>query len=125
MRELVKPLYGFTAKTDELKQLIKKYPDYPIVVICNSDVVCDDYGWWYAPDIRFSVGEILDCYAYEINDEKVYTDRDDFYEDVQYHVENYDNLESMTDEEFEKEIQRIMQKYEPYWKKVITIIADV
>lgn len=124
-KKVHKPLDMFTKRTQELKELIKKYPKYPIVVICNSDVVCEDDGsWWYAPEIRFAVGEILDCYT-DINDEKIYTDRDDFEEDVQYFVENYDNLEDMTDEEFDAEIKRIIQEYEPYWKKVIAIYADV
>ena len=121
-----RPLGMFTAQTDELKKLIAEHPNLPIVVIVSSDVVADDdYAWWYAPDIRFTMGEILDC-EQDINDEKTYTDRDDFEEDVRYCIENDDDLmESITDEEYEKEVKRILDEYEPYWKDVIQIRADV
>lgn len=121
-----RPLDMFTAQTDELKKLIAEHPDLPIMVIVSSDVVADDdYAWWYAPDIRFTMGEILDC-EQDINDEKTYTDRDDFEEDVRYCIENDDNLmESITDEEYEKEVKKILDEYEPYWKDVIQIRADV
>ena len=119
-----RPLNMFTKQTDELKELIAKYPDYPIVVIVDSEVVGDDYGWWYAPEIRFSIGEILDC-EQNIDEEKTYVDRDDFEEDVQYNVECDENFKNATDEEFDAEVKRIMTEYEPYWKKVIQIRASV
>ena len=82
MLKQFKPLNMFTKATDELKELIAKYPDYPIVVLVDSEVVADDdYGWWYAPEIRFNIGEILDC-EQDINDERVYVDRDEFEEDL-------------------------------------------
>lgn len=124
-RELYKPLSQFAKQTDELKKLIAEHPDYPIVVLCNSDVVCDDGdAWWYAPSLRFSIGEILDC-EQDICDGKVFFDRDDFEEAIQCYLEYEDYTYGMTDEEFSAEIKRIEEKYEPYWKKVITIIADV
>ena len=82
-----RPLNMFTKQTDELKQLISEHPDYPIVVLCSYDVCGDDDScWWYAPEIWFSIGEILDC-EQDINDEKVYTDKDDFEEDVRFMLE--------------------------------------
>ena len=120
-----RPLDMFLKQTDELKELIAKYPDYPIVVIVDSEVVADyDYGWWYAPEISFGIGEILDC-EQDIDEEKTYVDRDDFEEDVQYNVECDENFENVTDEEFDAEVKRIMTEYEPYWKKVIQIRASV
>lgn len=125
MKKEYRPLDMFYAQTDELKKLISEYPDYPIVVLCNSEVVADDYtAWWYAPHISFSIGEILDC-EQNINYEKIYIDRDEFEEDVQTVIECYDNAENMTAEEFEDELNRIIQIYEPYWKNVIEIRADV
>ena len=119
-----RPLDMFVKQTDDLKELITKYPDYPIVVIVSNEVVGDDYGWWYAPEISFGIGEILDC-EQDIDEEKTYVDRDDFEEDVQYNVECDENFENTTDEEFDAEVKRIMTEYEPYWKKVIQIRADV
>ena len=43
---MYKPLNMFIKQTDELKKLIVEHPDYPIVVLCSSDVVADDvYNW--------------------------------------------------------------------------------
>ena len=120
-----RPLGMFTAQTDELKKLITEHPDLPIVVIVSSDVVADDgYAWWYAPDIRFTMGEILDC-EQDINDEKTYIDRDDFEEDLAYILGDSGDYDETTDEEFDKIVQEELKKYEPYWKKVIQIRADV
>ena len=120
-----RPLDMFTKQTDELKKLIAEYPDYPIVVMVANEVVADDfYGWWYAPSLSFSIGEILDC-EQEVNDEKVYTDRDDFEEDLADILGDSGDYDETTDEEFDKVVQEELKKYEPYWKNVIQIRADV
>lgn len=125
MKKQYKPLKMFTKQTDELKRLIEQHPDYQIVVICSSDVVCDDGGWWYAPSLSYSIGEILDC-EQDIDDDKTYVDRDDFKEDVIFFVESNDELfDSLTDEEFDKEVKRIIAEYDPYWKNVIVIKCDI
>ena len=123
MREY-KPLKMFTAQTDALKKLIADHPDYPIVVMVANEVVADDYGWWYASSLSFSIGEILDC-EQEVNDEKVYIDRDDFEEDLADSLGYSGDYDETTDEEFDKIVQEELKKYEPYWKKVIQIRADV
>lgn len=120
-----RPLDMFTKQTDELKKLIAEHPDYPIVVVVGSEVVADcDYGWWYAPYLSFSIGEILDC-EQDVNDEKVYVDRDDFEEDLADILGDSGDYDETTDEEFDKIVQEELKKYEPYWKKVIEIRADV
>lgn len=120
-----RPLGMFTAQTDELKKLIAEHPDLPIVVIVNAEVVADDdYNWWYAPDISFSLGEILDC-EQDVNDMKVYTDRDDFEEDLQNILCDLEEFENATDEEFDQAVKEQLADYEPYWKQVIQIRADV
>lgn len=122
---MYKPLNMFSAQTDELKKLIAEHPDYPIVVMVANEVVADDfYGWWYAPSLSFSIGEILDC-EQEVNDEKVYTDRDDLEEDLADILGDSGDYDETTDEEFDKIVQEELKKYEPYWKKVIQIRADV
>ena len=120
-----RPLDMFTKQTDELKKLIAEHPDYPIVVVVGGEVVADyDYGWWYAPYLSFSIGEILDC-EQDVNDEKVYVDRDDFEEDLADILGDSGDYDETTDEEFDKIVQEELKKYEPYWKKVIEIRADV
>lgn len=122
---MYKPLNMFTKQTDELKQMIAEHPNYPIVVLCNLEVCGDDsYNWWYAPDLRFSIGEILDC-EQDINDERVYTDRDEFEEDLADILADNEDYNGTTDEEFDAIVKAELEKYEPYWKKVIEIRADV
>lgn len=122
---MYKSLNMFTKQTDELKKLIAEHPDYPIVVLCNYEVCADDsYYWWYAPDLHFSIGEILDC-KQDINDERVYTDRDDFEEDLADRLSDSGHYDEITDEEFDAIVKAELAKYEPYWKKVIQIRADV
>lgn len=120
-----RPLDMFVKQTDELKKLITEYPDYPIVVMVGTEVVADDtYGWWYAPCLSFSIGEILDC-EQDIDDEKTYLDRDDFEDDIRNYFEWKEEYDSLSDEEFDKAVKDKMAEYEPYWKKVIQIRADV
>ena len=120
-----KPLNMFTKQTDELKELIAKYPDYPIVVMVANEVVANDfYGWWYAPSLRFSIGEILDC-EQEVNDERTYTDRDEFEEDMVDMLCNQQKYDEFTDEDFNEVVQEELKKYDSYWKNVIQIINQL
>ena len=120
-----RPLNMFIKQTDELKELITKYPDYPIVVMVGSEVVADDgYGWWYAPCLSFGIGEILDC-EQDIDEEKTYIDRDEFEEDMYNKYEDDEEYEKLDNYEFDEMIENRLKEYEPYWKKVIQIMADV
>lgn len=120
-----KPLNMFTKQTDELKALIAEYPDYPIVVLCSYEVVADDsFCWWLAPCLSFFIGEILDC-EQDINDEITYVDRDEFEEDLQNRLADDERYENLPDAEFDNIVKAELAKYEPYWKKVIVIRADV
>ena len=120
-----RPLDMFIKQTDELKNLIAEHPDYPIVVMVGTEVVADDtYGWWYAPCLSFSIGEILDC-EQDINDEKTYIDRDEFEEDIYDKYTWDEKYEKLDNFEFDEMIEKKLKEYEPYWKKVIQIRADV
>ena len=120
-----RPLDMFIKQTDELKKLIAEHPDYPIVVMVGTEVVADDYyGWWYAPCLSFSIGEILDC-EQDINDEKTYTDRDEFEEAMYNKYEDDEEYEKLGNYEFDEMIENKLKEYEPYWRKVIQIMADV
>lgn len=120
-----KPLDMFIKQTDELKALIAEHPDYPIVVMCSYEVVADDgFVWWYAPRLSFCIGEILDC-EQDINDEVTYVDRDEFEEDLQNRLADDERYEDLPDKEFDDIVKAELAKYDPYWKKVIVIRADV
>lgn len=120
-----KPLNMFMKQTKELQKLITEHPDYPIVVLCSSDVVADDgYSYWYAPKLSFTIGEILDC-EQDVNDEKTYSDRDDFEDDVRYMFECDSQYDNLSEEKFDELVKNELEKYEPYWKDVIIIYADI
>jgi len=74
--------------------------------------------------LSFSIGEILDC-EQDVDDEKVYTDRYDFEEDLENVLADSGDYDEATDEEFDAIVKAELAKYEPYWKKVIKIMADV
>lgn len=116
----MRTLGNMVKQTDELKELIAKYPDYPIVVLVGNEICADDYYYWYAPYVSFRVKEILDC-EQDVDDEHIFSDRDEFEEKIRWNLE--DDYED--DNEFEKAVKDMVAKYEPYWKKVIAIQCDV
>ena len=60
--------------TQELVRLAAENPDLPVCAMVESDVVCDDSGWWMASFGQVSVGEVA---AYN---ERFYDDRESFKE---------------------------------------------
>ena len=115
----------YTQRTDELKKLISEYPDYPIVVLCESELVADDYySSWYAPSVSFRIGELLDC-EQDVNEERIFTDREEFEEELRDQLADMEEYENMPDEEFDKVLSAKLAEFEPFWKKVIVIYAGV
>ena len=117
----MKKLDDFVKNTEKLREMILEHPDTPIVCLVDSDV-CQDEGMWYAPTINFRMGEILNC-EQDINDERVFFDRDDFEESLEYGMADDPEYESLSDEDFEKAVKEKLEEYEPYWTDVIQIIA--
>ena len=117
-----KPL-NLSKSSDELKQLIAENPDLPIVVLVGRYAVSDDYGYTYCSDIHFSIEEILDC-TLPFGDDYVYNDRDDFEDALSDYLADCEEYENLSDEEFQTLLIKELNKYEPYWKKVIAIKGD-
>lgn len=112
----------FAKYTDELRKLIMKNPNLPIVVIVDPEVCGDDCMWWYAPNIRFDIGEALNC-EQDVNEDKVFTDRIDFEETLADIMADDPQYENLSDEDFDAALEEKIKEYEPYWIKVIRIIA--
>lgn len=116
---------GILVDSTELRKLIVDNPDLPIVVLCGENSTSGEYSWTYASDIKFRLGEILDC-DQPVDDERVFSDREEFYEKLEeWLFENnnpnmYNNPEAVFIGKFERE----KAKYEPHWKKCIMIFAD-
>lgn len=123
---------GILADTTELKKMIAEHPDYPICVLAGEDANCGDYSWMYCSDIKFYVGEILDC-EQPVNDEIIFSDRDDFEERLEEWLwdemcdemaeDKFDDSEP-SEADFKKRLADEKAKYEPYWKDCIVIRAD-
>ena len=109
---------GITKSTEKLKELIKQYPDYPIVVLAEDEANNGDYPWMYCTSIAFSVGEILDCDFLDYDD-ATFTDRDR----VQEVVEEHFYVDGLEGEELDKAVKNMLESLEPYWKNVIFIWA--
>lgn len=113
--------YSLAKNSDELKKLIFENPDLPIVVLADEDSNCGDWRWTYCSSISFDICEILDCDYYDYDD-TVFTDRDRLEEKIGDDL--YDEYYGKSDEEYEVAIKHELEKYEPYWTKVIAIYAS-
>ena len=80
----------------------------------------------YCGDIRFGIDEILDCEVPYM--EYVETDRINFEEQMEEwlwdEMGGNDRDTKLSEVVFEEALKETKEKYEPYWKKVITIYAD-
>lgn len=117
--------YEITKSTDELKRLLAEHPDYPIVVVAGKSANSGDYFYMYCSRISFSISEILDCEVPH-QDELVECDRDHFNEQIEEWLWDHicDNDGKPTEDDFQKRLAEVKEKYEPYWKKVIEIYVD-
>lgn len=94
----------------DLRKFITENPELPIVVLVGDETNTGDYQYVYCTRVKCTIGEVLDC-ELPIGDGKAFYDRDDFRDELG------DFLCDLSDEEFERELE----KYEPYWKKVIEV----
>lgn len=108
--------------TDELKKLIWRNLDLPIIVLAGEDATGSDSYYTYCSRVRFEISEVL-CNddVLDYND-CLFTDREDFEENRRDFLCT-DN-EHITDEKFDKLVEVEMAKYEDDWVKAIIIYAD-
>ena len=109
--------------SDELKKLIAENPDLPIVVLAGDEANNGDYNWCFCSTLYFEITEILTVETpYDAEDERAFMDRDYFEERMEDCLCDDDRFAD--DAEREAFMKTEMQKYDPYWKKVIAIYAD-
>lgn len=113
--------YSLTQKSDELRKLILENPDLPIVVLAGNEAYSDYWAWTYCSSISFNIDEILD-YDYYDYDDTVFTDRDRLEEKISDDL--WDEYHDKSEEEYDAAVKRELEKYEPYWKRVIAIYAN-
>lgn len=109
-----------THNTEELRKLILENPELPIMVFAGENANTGDYCYYqWCNEISFRVEEILECGLFK---GYVYTDREDFEYDIANKLAP--KYKGKSDKEYEKAMQKEIDKYEPYWKKVIAIYVD-
>lgn len=109
-----------TWNSEMFVQLVKEFPNLPIMPMVDTECVCDDnHGWWAAQMGQPMVDE------YYIDDERIYLKSMDL-EDLEetFADNNYDDepYKSMTEEELGKEAKRVVANYE--WIKAIMLPID-
>lgn len=108
------------SNTEGLRKLILENPDLPICVLVNSEVVLDDsYTSWCAPEVRYYLGQVLDCTG--VDENKIYDDPDDLRDD--FIDMFYSEYEDKTDDEIFAMADEKMKEFEGHWVKCIQIYA--
>lgn len=110
MKDFEKTPTGLLKDTADLRSLILKHPDLPIVVCAGDDCNTGDYSYMLCNYVNVQLGEVLDC-RQDVNDERVYFDRDEFEEDLANSIDT-----ECTGAEFEKLVSDRLSEYAPYWK---------
>lgn len=113
-----KPTTLLTA-SDELRQLIIDNPGLPLLVFAGEDCNSGDWSYMSCSSCHAEKGEFLDC-CQTVNDERCYTDRDDFQEDLEDCYSDFDG----SDREFEEFIEKKLLEYEPYWRECIIFYVN-
>ena len=111
---------GLVNSAKELRRFLIENPDLPLVVFAGNDANCGDYSYTSCSSVQAYVGEFLDC-KQKVNDERCYTDRDEFEEDVANCLA--DSFKG-TDAEFRAHVKKVVAEYDRYWKKCIILEVD-
>lgn len=120
MKETEKRSTGLLQGNGKIRKLILDNPDLPLVFLATEDANIGDYQTMFCYSVSARIGEVLDCMQ-EIDDEIIYTDRDDFEDAIYDHLCNDDYDQEQPDEWCQAEAKRIASEYEPYWKPCILI----
>lgn len=114
---------GFAQSTKTLRELILENPDLPLVMLATDEANDGEWSMKFCSKVFAEIGEFLDCQQ-EINDERAFTERDDFEEcvyDALLYSGDYDDL---SDEELNAKTQEIVAEYDPYWRKCILVTVS-
>ena len=109
--------------TDELRQLILENPSLPMLVFAGDDCNSGEYTYMSCSGCHAVLGEFLDCLQ-EVNDERVYTDRDEFGEALADHLYYKYNDWDGSESEWDAYVERRIADYDPYWKPCIILYVD-
>lgn len=114
--------YELIHDSTELRTLIAENPDLPIAVLAGEESSSPEYCWTYCADVQCCIAEILDTKTpYDHEDGTLFTDEDDFWDCI---ANNFcDVYYDLPDVAFDAKVEAEIEKYKPYWRKVIAIYA--
>ena len=103
----------------DLKEVILENPNLPIMFMVNHDYGNPDYHWSIAA-AKAKVGIVF--FSEEWNEEKIYLDEDDLYQDVEGWV--CENHESWTELQKEEASNEKMKEFESKWENAILVRVE-
>ena len=106
-----------------LKEIIRDNPRLPLVYLASDEANTGDYSFMFCQTVCVEIGEILNCWQ-KFDEEKIYTDREDFRERVEDAViSEYEDLkvDGPSNEWLNGIVDQIIESYEPYWQKCILV----
>lgn len=116
------PLEIFTG--DNIRQMLLDNPDLPIAFLVEVENFSGEYYSEFASSTHAEIGELLDCYQ-TVDDCRVFTDRDEFKEQLEDHIFWSDIPDDLTKEEtdawIDDKLKEQLAEYDKYWKKCILI----
>lgn len=110
---------GYLMQSHQLLKLIEQHPELPLLFQATEAAggcVCSQIHAW--------IGEVLDC-KQQINDEKIYTDRDELMDDLRDVVYDTDPYDDRPDSYYDKMAEQLAAEYEPFWRECIIITLQV
>lgn len=114
---------GIVQSTEKLRKLILENPDLPMVVLATDEANNGEWSTMFCSVVYAELGEFLDCQQ-EINDERAFTDRDEFTEEVANMMSYSGDYDDLTDEEFDAKQNEIVAQYDSYWRKCIIVTVS-
>lgn len=119
MTDTEKTPSGYLLQSHQALKLIEEHPELPLLFQTT-----EEEGGYVCSSISARIGEVLDC-KQQINDEIIYTDRDEFMEDLVQVVYDTSPYDDRPDSYYEQLAGKLAEEYEPYWKKCIIITLGV
>ena len=91
---------------EKLFKLMQENPELPLVFNCSTDELCEDYDYMFYEDFNCNITTIYKT------EEQIYDNEDDIREYYEYIYE--DEYEDLSDEEFNANIQDLIDHTEQY-----------
>lgn len=110
---------GYLLQSHQALKLIEQHPELPLLFQTTEET-----GGYVCSSISVRIGEVLDC-GQQINDKIIYTDRDEFMEDLIQVVYDTSPYDDRPDSYYAQLAGKLAEEYEPYWRKCIIITLAV